>query len=37
MMLEPGDGDEEHNQTDDEPLFRLSENKEIQEALHHFA
>jgi hypothetical protein len=37
MVFQPRRADEEQNQNDDEPLFRLSENKQIQEAFHRCA
>jgi hypothetical protein len=34
MAFQPRASYEQENQNDDEPLFRLSENKETEEAFH---
>jgi hypothetical protein len=37
MLLEPRAGDEEENENDNQPLFRLGEDEDIHEAFHDFA
>ena len=37
MVFQPRSADKEQNQNDNEPLFWLSENKQIEEAFHRCA
>jgi len=37
MVFEQRSTDEDQNQNDDKPLFRLGENKQIEQSSHHGA